>query len=213
MTPVADQLAALPKRWRCHSLRSGLIATPSASQAYAQEAASKQRSWSNRSVFDEPDTARSRSLNIYAHLLLSPFLAPFAWGARSERRPLPKRAAALWEGPEWFGRNWKAEAAKLPGVGILPKHRPSKVRRKRGRVCRVSSVGRRQANSNAVPSCMFVNPLLGKFWSIPRARLVDGLVIVMAVTWANRARPLQIARFSKASHGREHGQRRHHSWA
>ena len=39
---------------------------------------------------------------------------------------LPKRAAAFWEGPESQGGTGKAEAAKLPGAGIIPKPCPRK---------------------------------------------------------------------------------------
>jgi hypothetical protein len=56
---------------------------------------------------------------------MSPFSAPFFWGTQ-------KRAAALWEGTQWYkGGTGKAEAAKLPDAGISLKQCPEKWGRKR----------------------------------------------------------------------------------
>jgi hypothetical protein len=51
----------------------------------------------------------------------SAFSAPFSWGTQ-------KRAAALWEGTQWWckGGTGKAEAAKLQDAGISPKQCPEK---------------------------------------------------------------------------------------
>ena len=50
---------------------------------------------------------------------MSPFSAPFFWGAQRRGLLLPKRAAALWEGTQRCeGGTGKAEAAKLPDAGI-----------------------------------------------------------------------------------------------
>ncbi len=70
---------------------------------------------------------------VHFRFLLFP---PLLLGApESEWRPLPKRAAALWEGPARFGRNRESRSREVrfshpgygtAGVGILPKQRPSK---------------------------------------------------------------------------------------
>jgi hypothetical protein len=58
---------------------------------------------------------------------MSPFSAPFFWGAQERGLLLPKRAAALWEGTQWCkGGTGKAEAAKLPDAGISLKQCPEK---------------------------------------------------------------------------------------
>ena len=63
------------------------------------------------------------------------FSALLLGAPESEWRPLPKRVAALWEGPARFGRNRESRSREVrrlhpgygtAGVGILPKQRPSK---------------------------------------------------------------------------------------
>jgi hypothetical protein len=71
----------------------------------------------------------------------SPFLPLLLGALGSEWRPLPKRAAALWEGPARFGRNRESRSREVrflhpgygtAGVGILPKQRPSKCAAEKG---------------------------------------------------------------------------------
>jgi hypothetical protein len=65
------------------------------------------------------------------------FLPHFPGAPKSERPLLPRRADALWEGPVAFGRNGKAESAKLPGAGIGPKQCPRKCAAEKGHVTEV----------------------------------------------------------------------------
>jgi len=65
---------------------------------------------------------------------MSPFSAPFFWGTQKRGLLLPERAAALWEGTQWWckGGTGKAEAAKLPDAGISPKQWPRKCAAEKG---------------------------------------------------------------------------------
>ena len=75
---------------------------------------------------------------------------PLLLGAtESEWRPLPRRAAALWEGPARFGRNRESRSREVrsmhpgygtAGVGILPKQRPSKGEAEKEKMYRVSFI-------------------------------------------------------------------------
>jgi hypothetical protein len=40
-------------------------------------------------------------LNIWVRHVVSPFSAPFFWGAQKRGLLLPRQAAALWEGTRW----------------------------------------------------------------------------------------------------------------
>src|ERR1700735_1732578 len=64
---------------------------------------------------------------IEVHVLFLLF-CPISLGhPRAERMLLPRRAAAFWEGPkDSLGGTGKAEDAKLPGAGIIPKQCPRK---------------------------------------------------------------------------------------
>jgi len=64
----------------------------------------------------------------------SPFSCPIFWGTQKRGLLLPKRAAALWEGTQWWckGGTGKAEAAKLPDAGISPKQWPRKCAAEKG---------------------------------------------------------------------------------
>ncbi len=66
---------------------------------------------------------------------MSPFSARFFWGTQKRGLLLPRRAAALWEGPRklWRGAV-KAEDAKLPGAGISPTQCPRKWEAEKGGV-------------------------------------------------------------------------------
>ena len=59
---------------------------------------------------------------------MSRFSAPFFWGTQKRGLLLPKRAAALWEGPMLVckGGTGKAEVAKLSDAGISLKQCPEK---------------------------------------------------------------------------------------
>ncbi len=64
---------------------------------------------------------------------MSPFSAPFFWGTQKRGLLLPRRAAALWEGTQRFwGGTGKAEDAKLPDAGIIPKLCPMERAERRG---------------------------------------------------------------------------------
>jgi len=58
---------------------------------------------------------------------MSPFSAPFFWDTQKRGLPLPRRAAALWEGTRWCkDGTGKAEDAKLQDAGISLKQCPEK---------------------------------------------------------------------------------------
>jgi len=56
------------------------------------------------------------------------FLAPFPGAPRSERPLLPRRAAALWEGPVPFGRNRESRSREAAGRRNWPEAVPGKMR-------------------------------------------------------------------------------------
>jgi hypothetical protein len=46
---------------------------------------------------------------------MSPFSAPFSWGTQKRGLLLPKRAAALWEGTQW----WCDLNHRLAGLRVI----------------------------------------------------------------------------------------------
>src|SRR5260370_28669124 len=72
------------------------------------------------------------------------FLPHFLGAPKGKWILLPRRAPAFWEGPDGFkGGTGKAEDAKAPGAGIIPKRCPRKGAAEKETLTSVSEIGSR----------------------------------------------------------------------